>query len=71
MTLAALNKGVTLGDILQVADWSLDSIFRRFYYRPTHDHSANFGQKVLQVTQLGEKMFFVYIAHICLHVPPL
>ena len=67
VTSAALNKGVTLGDILQVADWSSESTFRRFYYRPTHDYSANFGRKVLQVTQLGEKM--LHIGHICLHVP--
>ena len=67
VTSAALNKGVTLGDILQVANWSSDSTFRRFYYRPTHDYSANFGRKVLQVTQLGEKM--LHIGHICLHVP--
>ena len=67
VTSAALNKGITLGDILQVADWSSDSTFRRFYYRPTHDHSANFDWKVLQVTQLGEKCCF-HIGHICLHV---
>ena len=66
VTSAALNKGVTLGYILQVADWSSGSTFRRFYYRPTHDHSANFGRIVLQVTQLGEKM--LHIVHICLHV---
>ena len=64
VTSAALNKGVTLGDILQVADWSSDSTFRRFYYRPTHDHSANFDQKVLQVTQLGEKMLLSYWSHL-------
>ena len=64
--LGALNKGVTLGYILQVADWSSGSTFRRFYYRPTHDHSAKFGRIVLQVTQLGEKM--LHIVHICLHV---
>ena len=64
VTSAALNKGVTLGDILQVADWSSDSTFRRFYYRPTHDHSANLDQKVLQVTLLGEKMLLSYWSHL-------
>ena len=63
VTSAALNKGVTLGDILQVADWSSNSTFR-FYYRPTHDHSTIFGQKVLQITQLGEKMFHLHWSHL-------
>ena len=43
---AAFNKGVTIENILQAADWSTDSTFRRFYYRPSH--SAVYGQKVLQ-----------------------
>ena len=34
---AAHNKGVSLEDILHLADWSTDSMFRRFYYRPTHN----------------------------------
>ena len=49
------------------APWALaklafisDSTFRRFYYLPTHDHSANCGQKVLQVIQLGEEMLHLY-----------
>ena len=60
VTSAALNKGVTLGDILQVANWSSDSTFRS---HPTHDHSANYGQEVLQVTQLGEEMLHLYWSH--------
>ena len=44
---AALNKGVTLADILQAADWSSDTTFRRFYYRPTS--SASFGRGVLDL----------------------
>ena len=43
---AALNKGVSLSDILSTADWSKDSTFRRFYYRPTE--SNTYAQKVLQ-----------------------
>ena len=34
---AAHNKGASLEDILHSADWSTDSMFRRFYYRPTHN----------------------------------
>ena len=37
---------------------------RKFYYRPTHDHSANFGQKVLQVTQLDEKTLHLHWSHL-------
>ena len=29
--------GVTTSDILKAADWSTESVLRRFYYRPTHD----------------------------------
>jgi len=34
---AALRKGVHISDILQTADWSKDSTFKRFYYRPVAD----------------------------------
>ena len=34
---AAHNKGVSLEDVLHLADWSTDIMFRRFYYRPTHN----------------------------------
>ena len=43
---AALSKGVSLSDILSTTDWSKESTFRRFYYRPTE--SNNYAQKVLQ-----------------------
>ena len=46
-TTAASNKGVALADILQAADWSSDTTFRRFYYRPTS--SASFGRGVLNL----------------------
>ena len=42
---AAAGAGITTNDILKAADWSSDSVFRRFYYRPVHDPS--FGQSVL------------------------
>jgi len=34
---AALRKGVHISDILQTADWSKDSTFKRFYHRPVAD----------------------------------
>ena len=44
-TSAALSKGIHLADILGMADWSRDSTFKRFYYRPSSD--GNYAQKVL------------------------
>jgi len=44
-TSAALDKGVLISDILSTADWSRESTFRNFYYRPS---TANtFAQRVL------------------------
>lgn len=34
---AAMDKGVTLSDILHMADWSSGTTFQRFYYRPVKD----------------------------------
>ena len=36
---AAYERGASLQDILDLADWSTDSAFRRFYYRPRHNSS--------------------------------
>ena len=41
--------GVTTNDILKAADWSTDSVFRRFYYKPVH--SPTFGNAVLSSGQ--------------------
>ena len=45
---AAAGAGVTMTDIMQAADWSTESVFRRFYYRPSHD--ASYGRTVLSST---------------------
>ena len=45
---AAANSGVTTIDILKAADWSTESVFRRLYYRPTHD--PFYGRVVLSST---------------------
>ena len=36
-SLAAADSGITISDILKAADWSTESVFRKFYYRPTYD----------------------------------
>ena len=43
---AASEKGVHIEDILRTADWSTDSTFRRFYYRPSQEN--NYAQTLLQ-----------------------
>ena len=49
-TTAALKKGVGLDLILQVADWSKNSTFRQFYYRPAQTNPAmEFGKAVLKI----------------------
>ena len=45
LTLVASNMGITTNDILKPADWSLESVFQKFYYKPSEDPS--FGRKVL------------------------
>ena len=42
---AAANSGITTNDILKAADWSSESVFQRYYYKPTEDPS--FGRAVL------------------------
>ena len=45
LTSAAALRGVTTSDIILAADWSSDSVFRRFYYKPVHD--PTFGKAIL------------------------
>ena len=44
-TSAAANQGVTTEEILKAADWSTESSFQRFYYKPVRD--TNFARTVL------------------------
>ena len=44
---AAALSGLTTNDILQAADWSSDSVFRKFYYKPIHDSA--FGKAILSM----------------------
>ena len=47
-TSAASTQGVTTEDILGAADWSTESSFQRFYYKPVRD--ATFAKSVLSAT---------------------
>ena len=51
-TSAAAGAGVTTADIMKAADWSTESVFRRHYYRPSHN--ASFGRAVLSTSPPGE-----------------
>ena len=42
---AARQSGVLLKEILTAADWSRETTFNRFYYRPRH--SVSFGTAVI------------------------
>lgn len=44
----AAMQGITTEDILSAADWSSDSTFRRFYYKPIRD--TGFAESVLTAT---------------------
>ena len=45
---SACNKGISLEDILRLADWSTDSTFRRFYYRP--QYNPNTARQLLSIS---------------------
>ena len=46
---AAALAGVTTNVILEAADWSTESVFRRFYYKPRH--STTYGDAVLSASR--------------------
>ena len=48
-TSTALNRGVSLEEVLEAADWTRSSTFSRHYYRP--DVGVAFGTAVLAATQ--------------------
>ena len=52
-TSAAKNRGVTTKDIMCAADWSRESTFQRFYYKPVDN---SFGKAVLQAASTGKKV---------------
>ena len=47
-TSAAAMLGISTNEILEATDWSNESTFQRFYYKPTD--SSVFGKAVLSAT---------------------
>ena len=45
-TSKAANVGITTQDILKAADWKSESVFQKFYYKPTE--AASYGRAVLR-----------------------
>ena len=45
-TTAAALAAISIPEILEAGDWSSQSVFERFYYRP---HTPSFGQVVLSI----------------------
>ena len=43
---AAKNMGITTREILDTANWSTESVFQRFYYKPVR--SSNFSDAILK-----------------------
>ena len=43
----ASDKGVSVSDTMKTADWSSQSTFRKFYYKPLIEQSGNFAHAVL------------------------
>ena len=52
-TSKASNMGVTTADILKAADWSSESVFQKFYYKP--DHNVSYGRAVLSTSSSSVK----------------
>ena len=53
---AAINAGVSLKEILNLADWSQDSSFVRFYYRPAFN--PNVARGILAADGQGSRALF-------------
>ena len=46
----AFDKGVSIKDILNTADWSSDSVFKKYYYKPStcSVNQSTFSHAILQ-----------------------
>ena len=38
---AAVMKGMTISDVLRIADWSSDNVFKNFYFKPTDNRQQS------------------------------
>ena len=50
---SAANAGITTNDILKAADWSSESVFQKFYYKP--EANSTFGTAVLSKLSTTKK----------------
>ena len=49
---AAARMGITTNEILKAADWNSESVFQKFYYKPSEESS--FGKSVLSARRQSE-----------------
>ena len=59
---AAYERDASLQDILDLADWSTDFTFRRFYYRPRHNSSIDIAKFFVSVNMTPFKNTLLYEA---------
>jgi hypothetical protein len=50
-TSAAARTGISLPEIIKLGDWTKDSTFKRFYYRPVWN--ATVGRSILHNASVG------------------
>ena len=39
---AAVMKGLSISEVLRIADWSSDNVFKTFYFKPTDTRPQSF-----------------------------
>ena len=54
-TSAAVRAGVSIPEIIRLADWTNETTFKRFFYRPVWN--ASFGRSVLDSAAVGQEFW--------------
>ena len=63
---AAFDKGLSISDIIRVADWSSDSMFKKYYYKPIVVKTlltSLFMPFILVFGDLNPSIYYCYIIH--------
>lgn len=47
-TSAAATAGITTSDILKAADWSSETVFQKFYHKPTKVNPVWYGSSIIE-----------------------
>ena len=57
---AAFTHGMSVSDILAVADWSSDNTFRKFYFRPDMARKKSLTQAFVQNNVIYDTILYAY-----------